>query len=78
MLTIPFPSVVVVVANEPWCHHVIAVQVVVAVRVVVIKLLSVVSHDVQKEQISCDGIQVGRHRKADIEKRRSAQYTGKF
>jgi hypothetical protein len=76
MLTIPFPSVVVVVANEPWCHHAIAVQVVVAV--VVIKLLSVVSHDVQKEQISCDGIQVGRHRKADIEKRRSAQYTGKF
>jgi hypothetical protein len=43
----------------------------VVVAVVVVKLLPMVSHDVQKEQISCHGIQVGRHRKADIEKGRS-------
>jgi hypothetical protein len=45
----------------------------VVVAVVVVKLLfnlllPMVSHDVQK---ACDGIQVGRHRKEDIEKGRS-------
>jgi hypothetical protein len=46
----------------------------VVVAIVVVKLLfklllPVVSHDVQKAS-SCDGIQVGRHHKEDIEKGR--------